>query len=255
VKAKLLGIGILLLYGIVRMPMEAAFERKQKALHYHGATFSLDVRQRLGQLGFVAALSGFRALVADVLWLQAHSAWQRTEWGRMKVLFDTITSLQPRNVSFWDMASWHMAFNASVAAREDKNVPREALRLRAEREYWRLGEDFLLRGAANNPDRAVLYERLGLLYREKFKDPEKGYWAYSEAEKRPDAAQYVHRFAAYELAKIPGREREAYELLKSLYDRGEEERLPTLEKYLRELEQKLNVPMEQRIYNPSPQKN
>lgn len=254
-KARIVGIAILLLFGIVRMPFEAAFEKKQRDLHYHGAKLTLDTRQQLGQMGFVAALSGFRSLAADVLWLEANSAWQRTEWGRMKVLFDTITSLQPRNTMFWDMSSWHMAFNASVAAREDPDITREALRLRAEREYWKLGEDFLLRGVANNPDRAILFEHLGLLYREKFKDPEKAFWAYSEAEKRPDRAMYVHRFAAYELAKIPGREREAYTVLKSLYDRGEQERLPTLERNLRELEEKLNVPLEQRIYNPSAQKN
>jgi hypothetical protein len=254
VKAKLIGIAILVAYGIIRMPLEAEFERQQKALHYHGAVFSLSMRQQIGQLSFVAALSGFRALVADCLWIEGHYAWERTEWGKMRVIFDTVTALQPRNIGFWDVASWHMAFNASVAARENKEVPREALRLRAERQYWSIGEDFLLRGAANNPDKALLFERLGLLYREKFKDPEKAYWAYEEASKRPDAMQYVHRFAAYELAKIPGREQEAYKLLKSLYDRGEDERLPTLERLIRELEQKLNVPTSQRIYNPSPQK-
>ena len=83
-KARILGIAILLVFGVVRMPIEARLEREQRALHYHGATFTLDTRQRLGQMGFVAALSGFRALVADVLWIQAHTAWQRTEWGRMK---------------------------------------------------------------------------------------------------------------------------------------------------------------------------
>jgi hypothetical protein len=255
VKAKLIGIAILVVYGIIRMPLEADFERRQKELHFHGAVFSVSMRQQVGQLGFVAALSGFRALVADILWIEAHSAWERTEWGRMKVLFDTITALQPRNITFWDVASWHMAFNASVAARQDESVPREAMRLRAERQYWSMGEDFLLRGAANNPDRAILFERLGLLYREKFKDPVKAHWAYEEAQKRPDALGYVHRFAAYELAKIPGKEQEAYNLLKSLYDRGEEERLPTLERLIRELEQKLNVPSSQRIYSPSPQNN
>ena len=143
-----------------------------------------------------------------------------------------------------------MAYNASVAAREDKSQPREALRLRAEREYWRLGEDFLLRGIQNNPDRALLYENLGMIYRDKFNDHEKAAWAYGEAAKRPDAKQYVHRFAVYELAKVPGREREAYARLKALYDKGEQERLPTLEKLLGELEEKLNVPAEQRTYIP-----
>ena len=48
--------------------------------------------------------------------------------------------------------------NASVAAYENPKQPREALRLKAQREYWKLGEDYLLRGIANNPDEPALYD-------------------------------------------------------------------------------------------------
>jgi len=105
-------------------------------------------------------------------------------------------------------------------------------------------------GIQNNPDRAQLYENLAAIYRDKFHDHEKAAWAYEEASKRPDCKQYVHRFAVYELAQVPGREREAYEKLKALYEKGEGERLPTLEKLLGELEEKLNVPVEERTYIP-----
>jgi hypothetical protein len=251
VKARLLAFIILVIFGIVRMPIEARLEKKQRELHYHGARLTLDTRQRLGQMGFVAALSGFRALVADVLWIEAHSAWQRTEWGRMKVLFDTVTALQPRNLVFWDMAGWHMAYNASVAALRDESQPREALRLKAQREYWRMGEDFYKRGIQNNPDHAFLFEGLGRVYREKFQDHYRAYQMFEEASKRPDAMAYTHRFAAYELAAVPGMEKEAYARLKALYDKGEDEHLPTLLKLLGELEEKLNVPAKDRIYSPA----
>jgi hypothetical protein len=253
VKARLLAFSILVVFGIIRMPIEARLERKQRELHYHGAKFSLSTRQRLGQMGFVAALSGFRALVADALWLEAHSAWQRTEWGRLKVLCDAVTSLQPRNLTFWDMSAWHMAYNASAAAARDEKQPREALRLKAEREYWKLGEDFYKRGIENNPDRALLFEGLGRVYTEKFKDHYRAYEMFEEASKRPDAMAYTHRFAAYELAKVPGKESEAYSRLKALYDKGEDEHLPTLLKLLGELEEKLNVPAKDRTYNPASQ--
>jgi tetratricopeptide (TPR) repeat protein len=249
VKARLLAFIILAVFGAVRMPIEAGLERRQRELHFHGSRLTLDIRQRLGQMGFVAALSGFRALVADLLWIESHSAWQRTEWGRMKVLFDTVTSLQPRNLTFWDMSAWHMAYNASAAAAMDEKEPREALRLKAEREYWKIGEDFYKRGIQNNPDHAYLFEGLGRVYREKFKDYEKAFEMFEEASKKPDAMPYTHRFAAYSLAEVPGREREAYVRLKALYDKGEDERLPTLLKLLGELEEKLNVPAKDRIYN------
>jgi hypothetical protein len=99
----------------VRLHFEERLTQEHRSAYFRNAKLDLDLRQRLGQMGFLAALSGFRSLVADVLWIQAHSAWERTEWGRMALLFDTVTSLQPRAVLFWDMAAWHMAYNASVA--------------------------------------------------------------------------------------------------------------------------------------------
>lgn len=251
-RQRLLGIFILLVFGVVRLPLEEQLARESKAARFHGAKLDLDMRQQLGQMGFVAALGGFRAVVADLLWIEAYGAWTRTEWGRMKLLFDAVTALQPRAKMFWDMSAWHMAWNASVAAREDENQPREALRLKAEREYWKLGEDYLLRGIQNNPDYALLFDRLGALYRDKFKDPEKAFAAYEEARQRPDAMPYVRRFAAYQLAEIPGREREAYERLRALYLEGPQERLPTLLKLLANLQEKLGVPENERVYTPDP---
>src|ERR1041385_5273551 len=72
-----------------------------------------------------AALSGFRSIVADVLFIQAQVAWERTEWGRVLLLFRQVTTLQPRAILFWDMAAWHMAWNASVAAMNDQTQPQQ----------------------------------------------------------------------------------------------------------------------------------
>jgi hypothetical protein len=253
-KTWLFATAIILAFGVARLPVEMQLERAQRSLHYHGASLNVRVWQQLSQLGFVAALSGFRAVVASVLNLQAHTAWQRVEWGRLKVLYDTMCALDPRNLQSWDMGAWHMAYNASVAAREDPKQPREGLRIKAQREYFRLGEDILLRGIENNPDRALLFERLATIYRDKFQDHEKAAYYYDEAAKRPDAMPYVHRFGPYELAKVPGREQEAYDRLKALYDKGDDERLPTLLRSLGGLEEKLNIPTERRTQNTPPQK-
>jgi tetratricopeptide (TPR) repeat protein len=148
---------------------------------------------------------------------------------------------------FWDMAAWHMAWNASVAMRENRALPREALRIKAQREYFKLGEDFLLRGIQNNPDKPTLYDRLGMLYRDKFNDHERAAAAYEKCAQIPGAPEYAHRFALYELSHVPGREREAYDALMQLYRRGESEHLPTLLNRIQALEEKLSVPAEQRI--------
>ena len=140
-----------------------------------------------------------------------------------------------------------MAWNASVAALNDPAQPRQALRVKAQREYFALGKDFLERGIRNNPDRPQLYEALARLYREKYHDHERAAEYFAEAARRPGAPSYDKRFSAYELSYCEGREREAYERLHELYLAGENERLPTLITRLKFLEDKLNIPNEQRI--------
>jgi tetratricopeptide (TPR) repeat protein len=140
-----------------------------------------------------------------------------------------------------------MAWNASVAAMNDANQPRQALRVKAQREYFALGKDFLERGIKNNPDRPELYEALARLYKEKYKDHERAAEYYAKAATLPEAAPWDRRFSAYELSYCEGREREAYERLRSLYDEGQKERLPTLIKRLNFLEDKLAIPADQRI--------
>ena len=241
----------LLGFGAVRLPVELKLEREQRAARFHGVALNLDLREKIGQMGFLAALSGFRSLVADALWIHASAVWERTEWGAMKIDFDAVTTLQPRCAMFWDMAAWHMYANASIAAYENRQQPREALRLKAQREYWKLGEDYLLRGIANNPDNATLFISLGTLYKDRFQDHDKAAAAYARGAAVPGAPVYVHRFAVYELARSPGHEQEAYEKLLALYHKGENERLPTLLRLLGELQEKLHVPAAQKIDIPA----
>ena len=233
--------------GALKLPIERNLAVLHRQEHFRGVEFNLDLREKLGQLGFLAALSGFRAIVADALFIQAYSAWENTEWGRMLLLFRHVTTLQPRVLLFWDTAAWHMAWNASVAAMNDRNQPRLALRVKAQREYFALGKDFLERGIENNPDRPDLYEALARLYKEKYKDHERASEYYAKAAAVPGAAPWDRRFSAYELSECEGREREAYERLRSLYDEGEKERLPTLIKRMKFLEDKFGIPQEQRI--------
>lgn len=247
-------VAILLLavFGAAKMPVEQSLDAAQKAVLLRSVPIDLDLRERLGQMGFLAALSGFRSALAAYLWIEAHNAWERTEWGRMSGLFDTVTTLQPRSNLYWDMAAWHMAWNASVAALNDESQPSEALRIRNQRQYFKLGRDYLERGLKNNPGSAFLYERLGVLLRDKMDDHCGAAEAFLKASQLPGAPPYMARFAGYELSKCAGREREAYDLLKKLYDKGTEERKPTLVTTLQELEKNLDVPPQDRINLPQP---
>ncbi len=240
-------LALVLFFGAIKLPLERRLALEHRALHFQGVEFNLTLREQIGQLGFIAALSGFRSLVADFLFIQAHVAWERTEWGRVLLLFRQATTLQPRSVLFWDMAAWHMAWNASAAALRDESVPRQALRIKVQREYFALGKDFLERGIRYNPDKPQLYESLARLYQDKYKDHLHASEMYGKAAQLPGAPSYDKRFAAYELSYCEGHESDAYKQLRQLYESGERERLPTLLARLKALEEKLHLPPEERI--------
>jgi len=237
----------LLLFGAARLHFEQALTGEYRAAHFMQSQLNRNVRIQAGQMGFIAALSGLRAAVADIMWIEAHDAWQNTNWGKMKARLDAATELQPRSLLFWDGAGWHMAWNASVSALQNRNQPREALRQKAAKQYIALGEDYLQRGLAYNSDHAQLWESLGRLYEQKMNDPCKAAWAYFEAAARPDAHQYVYRAAIYQLEHCPGHEAESLKLALEVYHLGPRERAPHLLKLIDELQIKLNVPPEQRI--------
>src|SRR6186997_1829209 len=220
-------LAILFAVGGIKLPIERDLATLHRQEHFRGVEFNLNLREKLGQLGFIAAFSGFRAIVADALFIQAHVAWEQTEWGRVLLLFRQATTLQPRSIMFWDMAAWHMGWNASRAAIDNPAQPRLTLRIKAQREYFALARVFLERGIQNNPDRPQLYESLARLYKEKYNDHARASEYFAQAARQPGSPSYNKRFAAYELSYCEGREREAYEALRRLYDRGPQERLPT----------------------------
>lgn len=248
-------LGLVLGFGVCKVRWEHGLLGREKEQGLQGAFLDLGLRSQVGQMGFVAALSGFRAVIADLTWVRAYTAFEQTEWGRLKLLLEAATQLQPRAILFWEMAHYHMAYDAATYARDDEgHQPSQYLRRKAEREYQRIGEQFLLSGIAYNPESARLYELLGTFYARKMDDPLKAFEAYAMASQKPGARAYVRGFAGYELAKVVGREREAYDWLREVWnEHGRRGRSapPTLRRVLRELEHKLRVPEEQRVSFPA----
>ena len=92
------------LFGAAKLPAEHAIFAAHRRLHFHAVAFDLVLREQIGQLGFIAALSGFRSLVADALFIQAHVAWERTEWGRVLLLFRQVRRCNTRDL--FGHAAW-----------------------------------------------------------------------------------------------------------------------------------------------------
>ncbi|MFM7374208.1 MAG: hypothetical protein ACKO39_03520, partial [Chthoniobacterales bacterium] len=111
----------------------------------------------------------------------------------------------------------------------------------------------LEQGIANNPDRYILQERLGVLLRDKFSDNTGAAEAFGKAASMEGAPPYVKRMAVYELASVEGKEQEAYEKLREIYDLGPDERKPRVLTLLHELEEKLGIPENQRRVPVAPE--
>ncbi len=243
----------LLLAGAIALPLQTNLSKLRAASGFSAPSLDLSLRERVGQLSFLAALSGFRSFIAAVDWIEAHIAWQDTEWGRMAGLIDTVTTLQPHSTLYWDMGSWHMAWNAAINARNNEAAePSEALRVRKERQYVDLGRSMLEDGIRNNPDNRLLYERLGLLLSQRAGDHCAAAQAYAKSASFPDAPAYVKRLAAYELDQCPDSEQEAYDALRAVYDLGPDERKPSVIVRLKDLEEKLGIPPDDRIKEEAP---
>jgi len=233
---------------VVFSPLKLKLERTVNASRSSAKELrhAVDLRERIGQTAFVAILGGFRSVVADLLFIDGYFAWERVDWPHLLMRLRQVTILQPHVIMFWDVAGWHMAWNAGTAALNDSSKPPIA-RKRLEREYIEIGRDFLEHGVANNPQNPQLYEALARLYRDKLHDHDRAAENFLKASRLPGCAAYDERVAAYELSYCEGREREAYDHLRALYDRGEKERLPTLIARLRAMEERLGVPPAERI--------
>ncbi|MFQ3577435.1 MAG: hypothetical protein SNJ52_00270 [Verrucomicrobiia bacterium] len=246
----MVGLAIILASGVLRLPIEQRLDAAMTKAFDRRAVLSGEMRERLGQAAFIAVLGGYRALVASFLWLEAHAAWQDTEWGRMNFLMQNVVTLQPRAWIYWDRAAWHMGWNASVSVRRDTRFAREALAARAERQYFDIAQDFYERGIQNNPKQWELQRGLAMFFQEKRRDSCAAAEAYAKASELPNAPGYLRRFTAYQLSECEGKEREAYEMLRELYLESDSHHLPTLLTKLGELEKLLEIAPEKRLINP-----
>lgn len=223
----IVGLTILTM-GMLRMP----FERKMTDDLNQAGLLPPKLEQRtgekIGQTFSAVSLGGLRTLVATFMNLRAFTFFQEQRWGEVGDTYELIVDLAPRTRYYWDTGSWHQAYNAASYYLYGSELP--PLRRKAN---WRAcilrGREFLERGIRNNPNDPILKHRLGTLYSDPnkinafgdlSKAYEQAYEAYMSATKTPNAPAYSKRFALYSLARVPGRETEALELLKEIESQG-----------------------------------
>ncbi len=249
-RAILMAILMLVLPVWWTLSLQQRIEGERLQLKYGGAHVTREMRDVIGQGMAIGLLAGFRGVVADFLWIQSHSHWEKKEWLQQYSDMQVVTTLQPQSVLFWDSGSWHMAWNIGYAERVDTNNYTLAQGIKREMVWHERARQFLLRGIENVPNRYELYFKLGWLYDQKFKDPCLAAEQYGIAERFPDVPAYVVRMHCRKLAEC-GKVAESYECWKSIWFQ-DHNKVPHIwsivEREIRKLENDMNIPEPQRVF-------
>ncbi len=243
------------LWAPAKILWEQDISHEQDRLRYQGITMTRQLRDQLGQGLTIGVLSGMRSVVADIIFVvNVTLAWEKEEWFRMGGYINLCTALQPRSPTFWDIGGWHLAWNASVSAMEDRTQPNELKRLKASRFWIDRGLEIYKRGIENNPTYWRLWADTGLLYQQRLKDYRSAAVYYQRASELPDAPAYLERFPAIMYGQA-GDDQAAYASWKALWERLTPEQRERrehwkekIESNIRQLEQKLSIPKEKRVF-------
>lgn len=240
-------IAILIAFGLARLGLEEPMARDMVARHYWPNTMNMETRDKVGQLGFTAALGGFRSLVASIMSVQAFTHWDAGRFDQAIAQYWVIVQLQPRSYFNWFQGMQYSAFDKAHSLEFPED---EKLRADWQRKYNEAvaeGARFMTEAAKFLPDDYRIYGQLAYLYSAK-RIPRDWCTAadyYSIAAACPHSKPYYRRFYGYALSQCPGREREAYDVLRGQYDAGN--RFPSVLTHLKRLEQALAIPQEERI--------
>ena len=242
------------LWAPCKIVWEMRIAHEQDILRYNGAPMTRQLRDELGQGLTIGVLSGMRSVVADLVWLNVPTAWMNEEWFRMGGYINLCMALQPRAPIFPDMGGWELAWNASIAAMQDRTQPNELRRLKASRFWVDRGLEIYKRGIENNPTYWRLWADTGMLYDNRLKDYRAAAYYYQKATEQPNAPVYLERFPAIMYGKAGDYQAE-YAAWRALWERLTPQELERkehtkgrLEFEIRRLEQKLSVPKEKRVF-------
>jgi len=218
--------------GAARLPVEHRYTQGMREANLLEKPLNLSLRDELGQSFFIAVLGGFRSMVATVMELRSITPWMRGQFGIVEECYALCTKLQPREEHYWDLRSWHQACNARDNYLWDSKLQPANRQAQAQQCVDR-GITILREGVTRLPQSWKLWDRLAwYLCMDYNQQPDRAaaVAAYEKAAAIPGAPGVQRRLAVYQLARIPGREREAWDRLWALYhDPDPVNRMPTVE--------------------------
>jgi len=117
----------------------------------------------------LAAISGFRQVIAGLLWVRADSFFHSGNYDAILPLLRLITWLDPNWLDVYSTGAWHLMYNFTDTDQ------------RSDRRYLPVGIALLDEGIAANSTVFDLYKEKGWNYYDKIRDYEKAVKAYEQA--------------------------------------------------------------------------
>lgn len=202
--------GVLAGTGYLRMPVEQKFAEDLQERRIMPPAIKSEVWSEMGQTSLAGAFGGLRSLMAALLSIGAHSHFEENEWYELKKDYEVITALEPYNAFYWEHGGWHMGYNAASWARHNRSFSPARRRL-MELEYMEMGDAFFREGLKYLPDEDQLWFEIGAMWSHELKRPDYERAAEAYAMVRHSPNPVYRRFYLITIARIPGREIEAYE--------------------------------------------
>lgn len=232
--------------GWLMQPLRVQLRQQEQACRLQLPPPDYGQTDALTQQLALFSLGGLRTFAAEMLSIDATNAWIQQDWPRARQRWEQITTLCPQRVNYWLRASNDMAKNA-VAWVQEQEEPGSCEQAVQSKYYLDSAEQFLLEGIANNPDSALLWLHLGafdedLSRRTNFTRAVEDYRRALEL----GASPMYRRWVFYNLCRIRGREKEAWELGRALYQE-ERHRSPSLRCLLLVLQHRLDIPADQQF--------
>lgn len=238
--------------GTVAAPAWTAARRNQPALRLDSTVAAA------GQGITLALLGGFRALVADAVWLRMYALWETQDLPATETSLRLVTAIDARPVYFWlngarimayDFPAWRIALAGGY-----ERVP-ESIQDDISREQGALALRYLESAMTFHPQSAELWIERANIELNRTRDVAAAAESYRRASEQPGAPYYAARLHAEVLRRL-NRKAEALAWLKQLHPTlpadVEAARADVVLERIRELERELAIPAEQKYRPASP---
>ena len=236
--------------GLITRPMESrawkTVEAGQPEMNLKG------IEGALGQGLIIGVLGGFRAIIADFLWIRTNTVWEKRDRVKLDTMIRLVTTIDPRPGFFWINGARMIAYDVPNWRIEEEGghfkVP-ESRQRQINKEQSDQAFVLLEQARKFHPKKAKFYLETGQIYLNRLKDTMRAAEWFLLASQKPDAPYYAARVYA-ELLRREGKNKEAYEFLKNLYRELPDEPLaqkPIILDRIREVEIILRVPIWKRF--------